>query len=124
MTSESNIDMHAASAEVAYFEKYHARLPAQGGIALYLPCDDHSKIEAGKKRGFADRRAGGVTAAGLTGSAAGAAGAAAAAVLLSSSSMSLASTTGRAPSGTLDGAALTTSRQASAPVARPAFFSS
>ena len=121
MTSESNIDMHAASAEVAYFEKYHARLPAQGGIALYLPCDDHSKIEAGKKRGFADRRAGGVTAAGLTGSAA---GAAAAAVLLSSSSMSLASTTGRAPSGTLDGAALTTSRQASAPVARPAFFSS
>ena len=121
MTSESNIDMHAASAEVAYFEKYHARLPAQGGIAPYLSCDDHSKIEAGKKRGFADRRAGGVTAAGLTGSAA---GAAAAAVLLSSSSMSLASTTGRAPSGTLDGAALTTSRQASAPVARPAFFSS
>lgn len=53
---EWNIDMHESSAEVAYFEELHARLLATGASALYLPWDDHSKIEPGKKRGFASRK--------------------------------------------------------------------
>ena len=53
---EWNIDMHESSAEVAYFEESHASLLAKGVNALYLPWDDHSKVEAGKKRGFAGRK--------------------------------------------------------------------
>ena len=48
--------VHESSAEVAYFEEEHARLLSEGVSALYLPWDDHSKIEPGKKRGFAGRR--------------------------------------------------------------------
>ena len=51
-----NIDMHESSAEVAYFEEYHVRLLAKGVTTFYLPWDDHSKIEPGKKRGFASRK--------------------------------------------------------------------
>lgn len=51
-----NIDMHESCAEVAYFEELFAWYLANGVKVFYLPWDDHSKVEAGKKRGFASRR--------------------------------------------------------------------
>ena len=43
--------MHDSSAEVAYFEEQHALKVAAGEAVVRTSWDDHSKIEAGKKRG-------------------------------------------------------------------------
>ena len=51
-----NIDMQESSAEVAYFEESFAEKLSNGICANLLAWDDHSKLEAGKKRGWAARR--------------------------------------------------------------------
>ena len=54
-TEEFHIDMHAGHAQVAFFEKEHAELLKKGFRSARVAHDDHSKIEADKKRGFTSK---------------------------------------------------------------------
>ena len=48
--------MHAGNASVAYFETKHALLLQGGHETGRIAHDDHSKIEADKKRGYNSRK--------------------------------------------------------------------
>ena len=50
-----NIDMHASHTMVALFEMAHAELLQSGTNSANIKWDDHSKIEADKKRGYTSR---------------------------------------------------------------------
>ena len=52
---EFHIDMHYGHGQVAYFEKEHAKLLRKGLRSARMAWDDHSKIEADKKRGFTSK---------------------------------------------------------------------
>ena len=53
---EWNIDMHQGNASVSYFETEHALLLQAGHETGRIAHDDHSKIEADKKRGYNSRK--------------------------------------------------------------------